>query len=225
MSLENKLTTIAENMPKVYQAGYDKFWDEYQDNGNRTNYTDAFAGRGWYEAFKPKYDMQPLQAASMFRFWADGAKQFNLKQRLEECGVTLDLSKVTSMSEFMNSSTSITEVGVIDASSATTCYAMFNSCSQLKSIEKLIVTPTTTNFELAFGGCSSLENITVEGSIGANISFSGSPKLTKESILSIINALKTYTSGTHTLTLGSTNKAKLTADEIVIATEKGWSVA
>jgi hypothetical protein len=41
--------------------------------------------------------------------------------------------------------------------------------------------------------------------------------------MSIINNLMTVTS-TKTLTLGATNLAKLTADEVAIATNKGWTV-
>ena len=37
MSIAEKLTAIAENVPKVYEAGqkseYDRFWDAYQNNG------------------------------------------------------------------------------------------------------------------------------------------------------------------------------------------------
>ena len=40
MSIAEKLTTVAENVPKVYEAGkkaeYDAFWDKYQNNGKRT---------------------------------------------------------------------------------------------------------------------------------------------------------------------------------------------
>ena len=46
--------------------------------------------------------------------------------------------------------------------------------------------------------------------------------------MSIINCLKDYstdTSGTsHTVTLGTTNLAKLTDEQKAIATEKGWSL-
>lgn len=53
-------------------------------------------------------------------------------------------------------------------------------------------------------------------------SFSNDKKLSRESLLSIINNLS-IVSG-QTLTLGSVNLAKLTDDEIAIATSKGWSV-
>ena len=39
MSIAEKLITIAENEERVYESGkkaaYDRFWDVYQQNGNR----------------------------------------------------------------------------------------------------------------------------------------------------------------------------------------------
>jgi hypothetical protein len=59
--------------------------------------------------------------------------------------------------------------------------------------------------------------------------------LTHDSLINVINGLYdlnlTYdvanggTLYTQTLNLGSTNKAKLTAEEIAIATAKGWTVS
>ena len=59
--------------------------------------------------------------------------------------------------------------------------------------------------------------------ISTSIDFSTNSKLTHDSLLSIINNLSTV-STTQTLTIGSTNLAKLSSDEIVIATNKGWTV-
>ena len=60
MSIGNKLTTIAENMPKVHEAGkqaeYHRYWDNLQQNGKRRSYWGGFAGPGWNdEIFNPKY--------------------------------------------------------------------------------------------------------------------------------------------------------------------------
>ena len=76
MSIAEKLTAIAENEQRVYDAGYmhgnndgyllgeeagkkseyDAFWDAFQLDGERTNYSYAFSGSGWHsETFKPKY--------------------------------------------------------------------------------------------------------------------------------------------------------------------------
>ena len=74
MTIADKLQTIAENEQKIYDKGkqdeYDRFWDLYQDYGNRRSYRHAFAGYGWtVDTFKPKYKMTPigsLNAVDMF---------------------------------------------------------------------------------------------------------------------------------------------------------------
>lgn len=61
-----------------------------------------------------------------------------------------------------------------------------------------------------------------------NFNLSSSSKLTYESLMNVINNLydiKSKGCNTQQLMLGSTNLAKLTAEEIAIATEKGWSVS
>ena len=66
MSLADKLQTIAVNTQKVYDAGfglglkseYDRFWDTYQQNGNRREVAYSFSGSCWDNSiFHPKYDI------------------------------------------------------------------------------------------------------------------------------------------------------------------------
>ena len=104
---------------------------------------------------------------------------------------------------------------------------IFYDCTLLKTIPLLSVTDKVTNYTDAFKGCLNLENITMSGTIGPNISFADCSKLTHDSLMSIINALKDYsgTTTTRTLTLHATAKARLTTAEIAIATEKGWTLA
>ena len=60
-------------------------------------------------------------------------------------------------------------------------------------------------------------------------SFSNCNKLTVDSLVRIINALYDFASegntNTHTLQIGNTNLAKLTDEQIAIATNKGWTVS
>lgn len=74
-----------------------------------------------------------------------------------------------------------------------------------------------------FYGCTSLSVVT--GAIASPVGFSleHSPKLTRNSLLNIINGLVSVTTP-QTLALGSTNLAKLTDDEKKIATGKGWTL-
>lgn len=60
--------------------------------------------------------------------------------------------------------------------------------------------------------------------IAQNHSYSDARSLSPQSLLSIVNRLSTVSS-TKTITLGQNNKNKLTAEQIAIATQKGWTVA
>ncbi len=75
-----------------------------------------------------------------------------------------------------------------------------------------------------FSACTELMEI--HGGIYAKISFSLSDctKLTHESLMNVINSLQQVDSQ-KSLSLGSTNLAKLTDDEKAIATAKGWTLA
>lgn len=93
----------------------------------------------------------------------------------------------------------------------------------------------------AFYSCFSLENLGGFLNIGqaysttqsANLSvctldFSTCPNLTHDSLMNVINGLydiATKGCNSQQLVLGDTNIAKLTAEEIAIATEKGWTVS
>ena len=71
-----------------------------------------------------------------------------------------------------------------------------------------------------------LVNINIVGGINRNLAFNQSPYITHQSLLNIINALVPQEEGvTKTLSLGSTNIAKLSEEEIAIATSKGWTVS
>jgi hypothetical protein len=72
MSIAEKLTKVAENVPKVYKAGqkaeYDRFWDAYQNNGTLTNYSFAFGGASVNDAwYNPKYPIIATSSTNMFR--------------------------------------------------------------------------------------------------------------------------------------------------------------
>lgn len=252
MNMADKLTTIAENQQKIYDAGYaagasengdydaayaagkqaeyDTFWDEYQSNGSRTDYSNAFAGAGWTtNTFNPKYDIAPVNGYMMFRYSTIAG---DLVEILDSLGVSLDTSNITNP-QYMFCGTQFTRIGELDFSNVTTNpYYWFQTNSSLVTIDKLICNPNMTkNYTNCFSGCTALENITIEpNTIGNNgLNFNPCTKLTVDSLVSILNGLvdkSSDTSGTSwVLTLGATNLAKLTNEEKAIATEKGWTLA
>lgn len=256
MTVARKLQTIAENMQKVYEAGagtgtgtggnYDEgyqkgytdgeaagrenqqsdFWDAFQYNGDRVDYQFAFGGSGWTdETFKPKYNMQPIYAMRMF----NTSKITNLKSILENLGITLNFSKMTSGIELFGNST-ITHLGVMNLTSMASINQVFYQAKNLQSVDKLILKSdgSQTFNSTSFGGCVELTHIVFEGVIGQNGFNISAASLDIESLLSILNALadkSTDTSGTTwKITIGNTNKAKLTETNLLIATQKGWVV-
>lgn len=221
MSVAEKLTTIAENMPKVYEAGqkseYDHFWDNYQENGARTHYSRAFGGVGWTsEIYKPKYPLRPTNALMMY------------------CGCTIaghmevDFSQCSELTQTFQDAKQVTSLGIIDARNVNSLPRTFQSMHNCVSIQKLILKDDgsqTFNNTLAY--CYELVDIVIEGLIGNNgFSVSNSTKLSHDSLMSIINALqdKTSVGDTWTVTLGKTNLEKLTDAEKAIATQKGWTL-
>ncbi len=202
MSIAEKLTAIAENQQKVFDAGkqaeYDRFWDEFQDYGNRTNYTYAFAYGGWTdETYNPKYKIRPTMSNNIFMSNAD----------ITDTKVTIDLTNPNGNQKF----------------------GLFTSATKLKTIRKLIINETNI-FQAStstFNNCKSLENITFEGIIGKSIDFQWSTLLSRESIENIVSCLST-TATDVTLTLSETavNNA-FTQDEwnTLIAQKPNWTIS
>ncbi len=265
MSIADKLQTIAENEQKVYDAGYGKGYeqgvtDEYESYWNPmwrvrkdNNFNNAFTGYGWNDkTFKPPKNTKiyPSSSANMF----SRCQITNLESLLAERNAEIDTKGSYYVDEFCSQS-SITHVPVINATTSYGCNSMFNACSNLVSVRKIILKDTgAQSLTNAFSGCSKLEHIRFEGVIGTNVSFSACNKLTHESLFGeiateeqktagknillfngqhyyggIIIALRDFVSEgsttTRTLTLGSTNLAKLTDEEKAIATQRGWTLA
>ena len=141
----------------------------------------------------------------------------------------LDTSNNTTFSNMFNACSSLTTIPAYNTSKGTNFGYMFYNCYKLTSIPQLDVTlaTSTSAFNNTFSACRALVDLNIVGTINAtNLNVQNSP-LSHDSLMSIINALadKTGVSGTWKVTLGATNLAKLTADEIAIAEGKGWTLA
>lgn len=102
---------------------------------------------------------------------------------------------------------------------------MFFNCLSLKQIN--IPATLSTISGTAFMECTSLQNVTIENGFNCNnLKLSASTLYSHDTILSWFNALADRTGLTaYTLTIGATNLAKLSAEEIAIATNKNWNLA
>lgn len=135
----------------------------------------------------------------------------------------LNTSKVTKTSLCFYKCQALTFIPAIDTSSVTDAGSMFNTCESLITVPQLDFS-SLTNANLMFYRCSALT--TLGGFLGlkADLDLSSSTKLTHDSLMNVINKAADVTSSPKTLTLGSTNLAKLTTDEKAIATNKGWTL-
>jgi hypothetical protein len=199
MNTAEMLTTIsannalmAENTQKVFEAGkaqggggdsyYDTFWDAFQQNGTRNNYTNAFT-YGWSdESFSPKYDIVAKNCNGMFQ----SSHITDLRGRLNELGITLDVSKCTSLLQ-MFQSTYIKHIPIIDGSNATSLSYTFGSMTKIETIEKLILSNKLTNVGNAFSNAENLTHVIFEGTIAiTGLDLHWSTKLDAESYDSLI---------------------------------------
>ena len=144
----------------------------------------------------------------------------NMQYMFSECSsITeipeLDTSNVITMWYMFFKCTSLTTVPMLDASKIINVYNMFNNCSSLVTLGGL------KNLGMSYP-TNWIDNVSE-----ATLNLSDSPLLTHDSLMNVINNLydiKSKGVKTQTLQLGDTNKAKLTAEEIAIATNKGWDV-
>lgn len=204
MGIAEKLAEIYENVPKVYDAGYDSgekgqreaFWNEFIGEGKPMLY--AFAGYTWTDKnFRPTRNIVASAESAERMFYV--SRLTNIKDSLEKCGVTLDLSQATSMNgAFLYASTR--ELPALDLSGATNIGNCFNSCSSLTKIESVKFASKVSNCSNIFAGSVNIVEIRIDGTIDfAGLDFSPCKQLSAESLGSIIGALNVEVTGSITL--------------------------
>lgn len=264
--MQDFILPISENIPKIYEKGrtdgrkegYNDgytdgynvgkaesvepgvvyFNNEYQDNGNRTDYSNAYAGAGWPEhLFRPQHDMVPTNAYMMFR---GNPLNVDLVEYLENLNIKLDFSKSTNTQYLFNAS-NFTRIGVIDfrgSTNSTPGDGAFANNRNLVTIDKIYIkTGSSAEFNSSFNNCVALENIVLEGTITKNgFNVQHSTKLSKATLINIVNVLSTTTSGTSiTVSKAAVNKAFETAEgandgstssewTTLIATRSNWTI-
>ena len=156
----------------------------------------------------------------------------------------LNTGNVTNMNNTFASCSSLETVPQLNTSNVTSIASMFASCSSLETVPQLD-TSNVTSIVNMFANCSSLKTLggllnlgqaykttTSANSYSYKVDLSGSPKLTEQSLINILNNLydiATKGCKTQQVILGSTNLAKLTSEEgqqaLSNAQAKGWTVS
>ena len=154
---------------------------------------------------------------------------------------TLDTSKGKFLAAMFAGCSSLKQIPLLNTKSCTNISGMFEGCTSLETVP-ILDASNVGDISKIFKDCPSLvmlgglKNLGMDYSsayyIHANkreytLDLSYSPLLTHDSLMNVINNLydiKSKGVKTQTLQLGDTNKAKLTVEEIAIATNKGWNV-
>lgn len=100
----------------------------------------------------------------------------------------------------------------------------FGYCSSLKNLT--ILSKIRNIMDSAFRYCNALEYVYLPFNFNCNLNLSASTLYSRETILQWLNALADRTGQTaYKLTIEATNLAKLTEEDILIATNKNWTLA
>ena len=192
------------------------------------------------------YSCSSLQSLDLSNFDTSNVKNmsnmFGFCSSLQSLDVSnFDTNNVTNMSSMFNrSSLQSLDLSNFDTNNVTNMNWMFEYCSSLQSLDlSNFDTNNVTNMNNIFVGCRNLttliggrtidevlsDNISTFNGLKINISLSNTI-LDRASLRAIINGLADLTGSTsQKLTLGSTLIAKLTEEDIAVATAKNWTIA
>jgi hypothetical protein len=157
-------------------------------------------------------------------------------------------SKTTRMESAFQQCSKLEYVSVdkLDSSKVSLFNSMFSNCTVLKNLGAINM-PSAKSISSMFTNCKNLENLggfidlgkgftdTTANNYNYALDLTAATLLTHESLMNVINNLYdlnlTYnvasggTLATQSLKIGSANIEKLTAEEIAVATNKGWTVS
>lgn len=226
MSVAEKLTTIAENVQKVYDAGK-------AAGGGGTDLGKLCAGITFdLNVFDTSEIILNLDNVTSLRDFCYVANSKTLNQTVEH--ITLNCSKpITEMYRAFNGNTNLSDAKLkqitlnADTSKVTNFTNGFVNCTVLETIDGNPLDFTScTALNQPFRGCSALVNLrVVSKSINISFAIQYSPNLSDETIQSIIDGLYDLTGDTaKTLTLHATVGAKLTDEQKAAITAKNWEL-
>lgn len=146
-----------------------------------------------------------------------------------------DTRLVTDMSSMFSNCTNLISIPQLNTSNVTAMSSMFSYCYNLQKIPELDC-GKVNNISNIFSSCYNLNQLGGFKDLGkaytssanasaCTLNLSSAEGLTHDSLMNVINKLYDLTGkAQQTLNLGTTNKSKLSADEIAIATNKNWKV-
>ncbi len=214
------------NYDEGYEAGqraeYDRFWDIYQDNGNRKHYEGAFMGYGWNEeTLKPKYSIKIESTYMMFAYcqYTGDLDDIFINRGLS---FEIDINPSNPQGQ-MFFQTRISTIGTIDLSQITQTShltSFFNS-TYIVTIKNLIPPQAAM---AATCWQSRLVNLGIGGEITKDFNLSRCNKLSAVSVRNVMENLADVTGQTVTFSKTAINSAFETSSGAADgSTSKEWA--
>ena len=199
------------------------FWTAFQQNKTRTDYRYAFA-YGWSEdMFTPSREVM----AKIIPEGDGSADYMFFKTALQRAdNKFFDFSKTESLNHTFSSSESLVTVEA-DVGNVKRMEWTFADSTVLITVVLRGLSAECT-FDSIFYNCPKLRNLVIDGVIGQNgFDISMCPKLTYESLISIVNALEDLTGSceTKTITMSKTNLFNIMQEDEEYIRSKGWEIA
>lgn len=231
-------TAYEEGSAAGKQTEAERFWGAYlvgyQGESVGTIGGAMFAGAGWNaETFKPTRDINVIDARQLFY---DSNIKVDLVNHMNALGRSIDFRHNNSAWETFYGS-SFTRIGAFYANEG--WYNTFAFCDNLVTIDEfgsetggdIVPSEDSPNsYKDLFYYCTALENVRVKGKLIAQLIMSHCPKLTRDSIVSIVNALSTDVGRSVSFSASAVDDAfdgGSDGDEWnnLIATKPNWSFA
>lgn len=197
---DNAIIEFSYNVSYGMFSQYNAIWDSIQNYGNRKQYNFCFFSPGGYwndDTLRPKYDIIATAADDMFY---SVTNLIDLKKGyFGEEELILDTSQLKTANWMFYAMNQLRELPPLDFSKITSSTGTFSNCTKLNNL-RLTVSENTifsATSSFTFDKCLALSDLTIIGTIGKSIHIGSSP-LNKTSLLSVINALSTSSSGTVT---------------------------
>lgn len=170
------------------QTEYDRFWDNLQQNGNRTNYISGFA-YCWNDInFKPKYDIRCVVNGNQM-FYA--CLITDLSSILKKQGVSIIIDNECANFSNVFQASKVTHLPELILPSKSVCRSLATNCYDLHTIDGLVCNENIA-YENSFNGCSKLTHCIFSGVIASDINLQWSPLLDEESLQSLTQSLADF---------------------------------
>lgn len=229
MSIADKLTTIAENVPRVYEAGAVSIWAGIQDCGKRTDYAYAFC-RNTLTTFNPPYGFDDITNVQYMFLQASELADLS--------HITINIiSKNPNLMYMCCNCYKLKKPPVITftAPVVKTYTAMYANCINLEEANIYFGDGSQNPISIrnsmqnTFFKCENLENITFSGKGSPlYLDLSYCKALTYESLLSLKGALMDVSAaqaGIYSIKVSEESYSLLTETDITDFETLGWTIS